>query len=1180
MTAPGVTPFDVTGALPSGILSIEASAGTGKTSALAALATRLIAEGRAVASELLIVTFTRAATGELRSRVRHQLIDAADCLAGTRAVLPDEPLFEHLCSADRQGRLDRLRTAITEFDAATITTIHGFAAQVRGALGASPGVDGDARLVEDTGGLIADACADALAAAAVRGSDGVEGLKLKALRAMTEQVVRRPDVRLIPTEHDQGVAPGDRLFSELVVWAIGEVSERRRRNGTVSFDDLLTQLRGALEGSGSTAVVEALRNRFKVALIDEFQDTDSVQWDIFSKLFASEGVDTTLVLVGDPKQSIYAFRGADIHTYLKAVVGDGGAERRSLGTNWRADGAVVRSLAALCERATFGDRDIPFVAVEAAPRHRRLRIRDTEDRPLPALSLRLAVGERIERTTRARQVQTGSAALAIHEDLAMAVRELLDGALIPTADEHGGPRRVRPSDIAVLVGTGAQAEAVQAALLDHGVAAVMSGGDSVLRSPAADQLRYLLNAMDRPSDVRRVRTYALSWFVGWRAEQVASAPGPELEALQAQLRGWADLLATHSAADVLTRVWVDSGVVPRVLGAPDGDRNLTDLDHLAELLHGSVPGGLISVGGMLAFLDAEPEVDVETEVDGGVTARRIESEDDAVQVMTIWLAKGREFPVVCLPSLWRKTGGGHPVSYMDPDLGDRVVDLTGGRPWPDAASGNHRSALAAEEVMGEQLRLLYVALTRAQHQTVVWWANATGSERTALAHMLFSRVDGVIEPDLYQEKKAVIPPDQDLLAALAPLLARAGDTMEVRAVDGRPTGRADPWADRSGGRVPEPLVFVPFEATPDRSRHRWSFSTIARHSSAETLDPHDGTLADRGADDEQGDGLGVDVDGVGVGAAVDGPVDEDHPTAAEDDGPADRPAAGLPGPLAWLPAGTAFGTLVHEVLEDVDFTAPDLGALVASAVDRRLARRAVDLTPRRGPPDSAADGRTVLLEGLLAAISTPLGPLCGGGSLADLAPGDRLNEMVFELRLGEAGHPAGTRDIGRLVLDHLPAEDPLRPWAGELADGVIDVNLSGHLTGSIDLIMRVRDGRGVDRFVVADYKTNQLTPWGHRPGPGDYHPRHLATAMARHDYPLQALLYSVALHRYLRWRLPDYDPATHLGGAAYLFLRGMTGPRDITGGGHPGVFPWPVPAELVTELSNLLDGRPTSRVDR
>jgi exodeoxyribonuclease V beta subunit len=138
------------------------------------------------------------------------------------------------------------------------------------------------------------------------------------------------------------------------------------------------------------------------------------------------------------------------------------------------------------------------------------------------------------------------------------------------------------------------------------------------------------------------------------------------------------------------------------------------------------------------------------------------------------------------------------------------------------------------------------------------------------------------------------------------------------------------------------------------------------------------------------------------------------------------------------------------------------------------------------------------------------------------------------------------------------------------------VDLSGHLTGSIDLIMRMPSGRGDDRFVVADYKTNQLTPWGHPPGPGDYHPGRLAQAMAQHDYPLQAVLYSVALHRYLRWRLPDYAPDRHLGGVAYLFLRGMTGPQVEVSNGRPhGVFGWAVPPALVAGLSDLLDGQLT-----
>jgi exodeoxyribonuclease V beta subunit len=1171
--ARGPVPFSLTGPLPEGTLAIEASAGTGKTFALAALATRFIAEGRIQASELLIVTFTRAATGELRARVRDQLIVAAECLAGQRPVKPGEELLAHLVAADRPGRLDRVRRAIIEFDAATITTIHGFAAQVRGALGVSPDVDGDARLVDDTRDLIAETCADALIGAAVRDIPTDELPTLTDLRSICEQVVGRPDVRLVPTADDDGVTPAQRLLRDLVVWSVDEVAERRRRRGTVSFDDLLTQLRSALDGPTSAAVIDTVRSRFKVALIDEFQDTDSVQWGIFSTLFGHSDEGTTLVLVGDPKQAIYGFRGADIHTYLRAISEGSGAQRRSLVTNWRSDGAVLTSLAALFERATFGDEGIPFVPVEPAEPNRHRRLHDAGGGPLPALSLRLAAGPRIERYARSTRVQTSPAALAINDDLVVAVRRLLDGARIPVAGEGSEPRPVRPSDVAVLVGTRAQGEEVQAALLGHGVPAVLASGDSVLQSPAAEQMRYLLHAMDRPSDARRVRTFALSWFVGWRAEQVASASEPQLDAWQDQLRTWSDMLAAHSAADILARVWTESGVVPRVLRAPDGDRHLTDLDHLAELFHGATPGGLTSVARMLAFLDAEPETEADADMEGSVTARRIESEDEAVQVMTIWMAKGQEFPVVCLPSLWRPPRGGQPVTYVDRDSGDRTVDLTGAQAWPDKASAKMRADWAADEAMGEQLRLLYVALTRAQHHAIVWWANSYNSEKTALARVLFARVDGVIDPDRYGRRTASIPADADAVASLEALVGRAGGTIEVSAIDAPAKATPERWVDRNRGTEPLPLEFVPFDTALDRSAHRWSFSTITDHTSADISDPYDDSQSDGGAHDEpddRGEASDQATEGLIAGPEVAGSA-EPHPPA------------GI-GPLAWLPAGTSFGTLVHAVLEDIDFAATDLEASLAAGIDRQLARRTVDLAPPAGSlePESgpatdsrtAATGRSLLVDGLRAALNSPLGPSCDGLALVDVVPANRLNEMSFELRLAQAGHSAHLREVGAMMMDHLDDGDPLRPWATDVAGGVIDVDLSGHLTGSIDLIMRMPSGRGDERFVVADYKTNRLTPWGHPPGPGDYHPGRLARAMAQHDYPLQALLYSVALHRYLRWRLPDYAPDRHLGGVAYLFLRGMTGPLVQVSNGQPhGVFGWSVPPALVAELSDLLDGQ-------
>ncbi len=250
-----------------------------------------------------------------------------------------------------------------------MTTIHGFAAQVLGALGVSAGTDLDARLDVDSTGLIEEACADILVSASLEGVPVDHLPSLDDLREATTLADGRPDLDLVPTKGQPGATPAQQVLCQLVERSVQAVAERRLRKGTLSFNDVLTQLREALygPGPGAAGALESLRSRFKVVLIDEFQDTDPVQWDIFATLFDQPGTGTTLVLVGDPKQAIYAFRGADIHTYLRAVGGGSATDRRSLTTNWRSDGAVLDSLGALFSGATFGDPGIPFVPVEPAP---------------------------------------------------------------------------------------------------------------------------------------------------------------------------------------------------------------------------------------------------------------------------------------------------------------------------------------------------------------------------------------------------------------------------------------------------------------------------------------------------------------------------------------------------------------------------------------------------------------------------------------------------------------------------------------------------------------------------------------------------------------------------------------------------------------------------------------------
>jgi exodeoxyribonuclease V beta subunit len=266
-----------------------------------------------------------------------------------------------------------------------------------------------------------------------------------------------------------------------------------------------------------------------------------------------------------------------------------------------------------------------------------------------------------------------------------------------------------------------------------------------------------------------------------------------------------------------------------------------------------------------------------------------------------------------------------------------------------------------------------------------------------------------------------------------------------------------------------------------------------------------------------------------------------------------------------MPAGADVGIFVHGVLEAADFSAPDLRAELAAAVRARMGGYP-------GPPDDA----DMLVGALEAAISTPLGPLAGGACLRDIGRGDRLDELGFELPLVGGEQPVGdvsTGDMAALFARHLGPGQPLAAYGAALAGPALATRLRGYLTGSLDLVFRLGGPGG--RYFVADYKTNWLGPPGEELSAWHYRPAALEAEMRLSHYALQATLYLVALHRYLRWRLPAYKPEAHLGGALYLFVRGMTGSARATLAGQPcGVFAWRPPVALVTEMSDLFAGAP------
>ncbi|MFT4110317.1 UvrD-helicase domain-containing protein [Propionicimonas sp.] len=1096
-----MTRFDPTGPLPTGTAVLEASAGTGKTYAIAALAVRYLAEGVVPVDRLAVISFSRMASAELRARVRRRLQHSADVLTARLAGAPVEPDPTDALLLDAPAevvaeRIARLNRAVGGLDSATIITIHQFCQAMLEELGILAEQDPRATLVEDLSLTVDQVTDDVYLARYATHPLGVP-FDLATARAVARSAIGLPDADLVPSGAP-GVA-GERVEFAHAVRA--ELERRKVRWGLYTFDDQLSRLRAALRGPAGAAGAERLRRRCQVVLVDEFQDTDPVQWAILNETFGGR---VPLVLIGDPKQSIYAFRGADIAAYTAAVAE--ADERYSLEVNHRADEGVVHAVNELFRDVALGE-GITVPPVIASHSGSRL-VAPRESAWSAPVRLRCLASTA--------PVQAADARRAIIADLTGEIVTLLSGGSDVLTED--GPRPVRANDIAILVSTNGRGRQIAAALTTAGVPVAFSGADSIFATSAAADWLTLLTALEQP---RRssVRAAILTDFVGGDLTDLALADDDRLTGWAALLQGWSRVLAAQGVAALFATIQAPSDDVPeefaaRILRRPRGERDLTDFRHLAELLHAQHSTGTRGQA-LVAWLE-------EAVTRSAVTSdrvRRLETDRDAVQIMTVHKAKGLQFPVVLLPEaadLWvRDTDGGENFAFHDTDR--RVLDVGGAQ----APGRPGRRAQQAAEDAAERLRTLYVGCTRAQSQLTLWWARTRFNTAASPLHrLLFRRRDdpGAPEPEYPLDQ----PPGDGSPAALE-WLGEAGIVVQ----DCTPE-RARPAAPPPSG--PRPLALARFSRRIDQDWRRTSYS-----------------------------GLTEAVHARPPVALVAEPITDDEPVT---DAPLVDPAPGVPSPMADLPGGTGFGSLVHHVLENLDWYAPTPQDQAALA-DRL--REATTAAGQRWAVSGVAPA--ALADAMLPSLLTPLGSLTDSLPLAAIPVTDRLSELTFEIPLGAGPQTRRLRDVAALLRRWLPAGDPLAGYPAELEQPALAGQpLRGFLTGSIDSVLRVGPA-GSPRFVVVDYKTNRL-------GPAELTLEHyteaaMVTEMIRTHYPLQALLYCVALHRFLDARLSGYDPTRHLGGVGYLFVRGMGGP----GAPDTGVFRWHPPSGLVTELSDLLADR-------
>ncbi|SOC46684.1 exodeoxyribonuclease V beta subunit [Blastococcus aggregatus] len=1085
--------FDVCGALPTGTTVLEASAGTGKTFTIAALTARYVAEGAADLSQIMLVTFGNAASRELRDRVRERLVSAELGLRDPAAARADQRdsvlrLLADVSDDEVARRRERLARALAGFDEATIATTHSFCSQMLAGLGMTADADPAAAFVENIDDLVREVVDDLYLRVFADAGEQPFLSHAELLELGLQAVGSDRQAELWPRA-DDGL-PGRRRGAAAAVRA--EVERRKRLLGLVDYDDWLSLLRDALADPASGPVAcDRISSRYRVVMVDEFQDTDPVQWEILRRAFHER---TTLVLIGDPKQAIYAFRGGDVTTYLAAAAE--ATTEATLGTNWRSDAALLDALQLLFGGAALGHERIVVRPVGAA-------------HPEPRLTgagapLRL---RRLGRTGYGRMYRGVPSVAPLREAVAVDVAADIVDLLTGGAEFEGRP--VEPGDVAVLVRTNAQGTLVRETLARAGVPAVFAGGGSVFATPSAQSWLRLLEAMEQPHRSGRVRSAALSVFLG-RDEATLDESGDELaDVLGQRLRHWAELVADRGVAAFLEVLTAQEGLPERVLGLPDGERVLTDLRHIGQVLHAAAQRESMGLTALVEWLRRRIAQAGDERTDE--RSRRLESDAAAVQVMTVHVSKGLEFPVVHVPFGWDRWMPDDPkVLRLHDDDGARVLDVGG----PGSTGYAEAFRRHAREESGEDLRLLYVALTRARCQVVAHWAPSSNTAAAPLNRLLF----GATGPGAEPAARVQPPADDDAEAALAALATRSAGAIEVAEVGRRPLPRWEPPS------TPAPELSVStFTRTLDEEWRRTSYSALTRAAHDAAHEQHLSSEPDApGKDDEQ---------------------DRDVAGAEEAASP---PPGALPSPLSDLPGGAAFGTLVHAVLEDLD----------PGALDQRCA----DEVARQLVPGVTAEA---LADGLRPVLDTPLADL--GVTLAGIPEADRLAELDFELPLagGDAAVPHATLAD---VVDLLRRYD-LGPLDGypDLMATLEPQALRGFLTGSIDAVLRLPG----PVFAVVDYKTNRLgaeplTTW-------DYRPAAMAEEMERTHYVLQALLYCVALHRYLRWRLPGYDPGRHIGPVLYLFVRGMAGPATPAGA---GVFSWTPPPGLVAELSDLLAGRP------
>lgn len=1227
MTATSETP-DILEWPLGGMSLVEASAGTGKTWNICVLFLRLLLEKEMMVSEILVVTFTNAATAELKERIRARMMEMLRFLENTVATGDEDPFLPVFVAHLEAKGMDRgkmallLRAALSAFDEAMISTIHGFCQKVANSLAfgtkqpfsftverdeketliqvvhdfwrrhvASDTLDralamylnakkitpeglatflkramdkplAEKRWPNDMGPMDAGAL-DALVTAWGRLEKSWQENRETLYTLIDEAVLARnlsgtkygkrplPNIfadaewlfqqndpvafslsldpkdrpriwRLTSSGLDDGkngdkTPPAHPFFDLAEEWMAlrndvirrlegaylhllsllekeaDEVRNRRRKNRVLSSDDMLYRLYDILyterTSDSQSGLAASICRLYPAALVDEFQDTDPVQFFIFQAIYAAS--DAPVFFVGDPKQAIYRFRNADLHTYLaaKEVVRkkEGDKALHSLTKNQRSTPEVIDACNTLflANPDAFMLEGLDYPPVSPGERQRDALSDETGSGITSGMVLwRLPETEDGDWLKRADAINASADAVA--GEIARLLLAGQDGLI------HIGDAPLKASDMAVLVRSHREARIMQAALSAHGLASVSLSPGSVWNTFEAQELVTVLSAITTPRHQSRLRAALATEMMGFDAAQIESLAIEEekqlewVEHFMAYQAGWLE----HGISFVLRQIMATHDVYARMLALPDGERRLTNILHLAELLNEAAQTHPLPES-LLRWMYRQQENGQSDEN----TQMRLESDEKLIRITTVHAAKGLEYPFVFFPFLWdaypsRKNS----LPGKEYQEGQNLI-MDFRRLEPDEEN-DIKSRMDLEDA-ADQLRLVYVALTRAIYRAyVVAGCYATLRHSTSGTLNWLAAGKGIAPKDWLSdgsEKRAGLV--NDAWYALP-------QKCKSIVLENLPmTGGETPL-------LPEDTSTAPLLTTAAMPRHIPAGWRIGSYSAL-------------------------------VYGAVHETSGSDHDERIQDAASTDEPIAELrEDDILLFPTRRYAGNCLHAVFEEVDFT--DEGTWDA-AIDRALDRHPP--YGRSRPEDGIAPEKLKLMirQMLRNVFDTPLHD---GIMLKNIGGDKRLTELEFFL---PASHLSAAA-LNGLLSSHYPVS---RLFFRELG---------GYLKGLIDLVFE-HEGR----FYILDWKSNFL---GNRQA--NYGKKALDAAMAEHDYHLQHLIYTVALNRYLATCLPDYAYEQHFGGVLYLFVRGVRPGWQTEEGNPDGVFFHRADESLIRRLDALI----------